>query len=103
MRDFKQYPDYLSLVSGAESVTEEDGGFTYRDSEGEVIPNPSIEAIKAEEGRASEYASTIQYKADRVYPTITEQLDQLYWDKKNNTNTWEEGIDAVKAEFPKGV
>ena len=35
------------------------------------------------------------------YPQLQDQLDQLYWDKKNGTSTWEEGIDAVKAEYPK--
>ena len=36
-----------------------------------------------------------------MYPSIQDQLDQLYWDRKNGTNTWEEGIDAVKAANPK--
>jgi hypothetical protein len=35
------------------------------------------------------------------YDSITDQLDQLYWDKKNGTSTWEEGVDAVKAAYPK--
>ncbi len=35
------------------------------------------------------------------YISIQDQLDQLYWDKKNGTSTWEEGIDAVKAAYPK--
>jgi hypothetical protein len=43
----------------------------------------------------------LQYQRERVYPGITDQLDQLYWDKKNGTNHWEEGIDAVKAAHPK--
>jgi len=49
------------------------------------------------------FTPNLHYASNRDYPSITDQLDQLYWDKKNNTNTWEEGIDAVKAEFPKGV
>ena len=42
-----------------------------------------------------------QYQRDRQYPSIGEQLDQIYWDKKNGTKNWEETIDAVKAEHPK--
>ena len=43
-----------------------------------------------------------QYQRDRKYPSIASQLDQLYWDMKNGTNTWETTIDAIKAEYPKG-
>ena len=32
---------------------------------------------------------------------IEEQLDQLYWDKKNGTNKWVEAIDKVKSDNPK--
>ena len=31
---------------------------------------------------------------------VEEQLDMLYWDKKNGTSNWEEAIDTIKAEFP---
>ena len=42
-----------------------------------------------------------QYQRDRQYPTIQDQLDMLYWDRKNGTKTWEESIDKVKADNPK--
>ena len=42
-----------------------------------------------------------QYQRDRKYPEITEQLDLIYWDKKNGTKKWEEVIDKVKSENPK--
>jgi|TARA_B100001964_G_scaffold104106_1_gene116363 hypothetical protein len=35
------------------------------------------------------------------YIPITDQLDMLYWDKKNGTNNWEKSIDEVKKRFPK--
>ena len=43
------------------------------------------------------------YKSKRRndYDSITEQLDQLYWDKKNGTNKWVEAIDKVKSDNPK--
>ena len=37
----------------------------------------------------------------RAYDSIGEQLDQLYWDKKNGTNKWVEAIDKVKSDNPK--
>jgi hypothetical protein len=43
-----------------------------------------------------------QYQRDRQYPLIGEQLDLQYWDKKNGTKKWEEAIDKVKADHPKG-
>jgi hypothetical protein len=41
------------------------------------------------------------YKNKREYPLIKDQLDQLYWDKKNGTNKWVESIDKVKSDNPK--
>ena len=41
------------------------------------------------------------YKILRKYPSIEEQLDMLYWDRKNGTKKWEESIDKVKADNPK--
>tara|TARA_Y100000310_G_C20260935_1_gene613592 strand:- start:212 stop:547 length:336 start_codon:yes stop_codon:yes gene_type:complete len=35
------------------------------------------------------------------YPPIEDQLDMLYWDKKNGTNNWEQTIDKIKKRFPK--
>tara|TARA_Y100001938_G_scaffold116856_1_gene161039 strand:- start:1262 stop:1588 length:327 start_codon:yes stop_codon:yes gene_type:complete len=43
------------------------------------------------------------YKSKRrdAYDSIKDQLDQLYWDKKNGTNKWVESIDKVKSDNPK--
>ena len=43
------------------------------------------------------------YKSKRreSYDSIKDQLDQLYWDKKNGTNKWVENIDKVKSDNPK--
>ena len=41
------------------------------------------------------------YKNKREYPLIQDQLDQLYWDKKNGTTKWVESIDKVKSDNPK--
>ena len=35
------------------------------------------------------------------YPSIQEQLDMMFHDKKNNTTTWEDAIQAVKDAHPK--
>ena len=51
----------------------------------------------------SEYEAN-QYQRDRAkeYPSIQEQLDLQYWDKINGTNNWQDAINAVKAQYPKG-
>ena len=45
----------------------------------------------------------VQYKLDRMlqYPELVEQLDMIYWDKKNSTEKWKEAIDKVKSDNPK--
>jgi len=44
------------------------------------------------------------YTEKRVaeYPSIGDQLDMLYWDKVNSTETWRETIAKIKAKYPKG-
>jgi len=43
------------------------------------------------------------YKDQRriKYPSIQDQLDMIYWDKVNNTTTWQDTISAVKKQYPK--
>jgi hypothetical protein len=43
------------------------------------------------------------YKSKRraAFPSLQEQLDLQYWDKKNGTNKWVEAIDKVKSDNPK--
>jgi Fe-S cluster biosynthesis and repair protein YggX len=50
----------------------------------------------------NEYNSK-QYSRDRreAYGSFEAQLDMLYWDKKNGTNTWVEFIDQIKTDIPK--
>lgn len=60
-------------------------------------------AYDAEVARLNaEYAAN-QYKRDRAahYPSIGDQLDMIYWDLKNGTQTFVDHIDMVKQAFPK--
>ena len=45
----------------------------------------------------------VKYKTDRAnaYPSIGDQLDMQYWDKKNGTTTWVDAIAKVKTDNPK--
>jgi hypothetical protein len=69
--------------------------------ENKDIPKPSKEDLKQ---WVKDY--DLQYRqqqavALRVYPSVGDQLDMLYKDKLNNTNTWFDAIAAVKASHPK--
>jgi hypothetical protein len=46
-----------------------------------------------------------QYARNRAkaYPTIAEQADMAYWDRKNNTTTLDDAIDSVKLKYPKNT
>ena len=35
------------------------------------------------------------------YPSVADQLDMQYWDKKNGTTTWVDAITKVKTDNPK--
>ena len=38
----------------------------------------------------------------KAYPSLEEQADMAYWDRKNGTTTLDDAIDAVKLQYPKG-
>jgi hypothetical protein len=50
----------------------------------------------------TEYDSQ-QYARDRAkaYPSLTDQADMAYWDRKNGTTTLDDAITAVKSAYPK--
>ena len=61
----------------------------------------TVEKIKLRAKELESEYNSKKYQRDRRYPDITEQLDMIYWDKKNGTKKWEEAIDKVKADNPK--
>jgi len=67
-----------------------------------TTPIPANEILTKQQELIAEYNSK-QYQRDRAksYPSIEDQLDLQYWDKINNTNKWEETINAVKQKYPK--
>jgi hypothetical protein len=67
-----------------------------------TTPIPANEILAKQQELIAEY-NLKQYQRDRAkaYPSIQEQLDMQYWDKINSTDTWEQAINAVKAQYPK--
>jgi len=68
-----------------------------------TTPIPTNQILAKQQELITEYNSK-QYQRDRAkaYPSIQEQLDMQYWDKVNGTNNWQNAINAVKAQYPKG-
>ena len=36
-----------------------------------------------------------------AYPSISDQLDMIYWDKVNGTDVWQSKIAEIKTKYPK--
>jgi hypothetical protein len=62
---------------------------------------PTQAEIDAEVIRLQAEYDNQQYQRDRQYPSLKEQADMAYWDRKNGTTTLDDALDAVKAEYPK--
>lgn len=82
---YKLYPNVITINN--EVPYDVDGNVVTVDENAVQIEIDNVAYI---DRRASEYKS------------ITEQLDMIYWDKVNNTNLWQEHINAVKTKYPKG-
>ena len=64
---------------------------------------PTATEIANEITRLEGVATSEEYKRKRAveYPSLQEQLDMQYWDKKNGTTTWVDAIAKVKSDNPK--
>ena len=69
--------------------------------ENEKLITIDYKQVEVEDNRIKSEYKKNQYQRDRQYPSIQDQLDMLYWDRKNGTKTWEESIDKVKSDNPK--
>ena len=89
----------LSLKPGAE-WTMKDGVLTWLDSK---QTEPTESEINAEIARLDTEYTNNKYQRDRAsaYPSLADQLDMQYWDKKNGTTTWVDAVAKVKSDNPK--
>ena len=65
--------------------------------------HPTDAEITAELTRLQAEFDSQQYARDRAeaYPSLTDQADMAYWDRKNGTTTLDDAITAVKSKHPK--
>ena len=92
-----------NLINRAKAITSLKPGAVWTDNNGVLNWDASNSQSKPTEDEITAEINRLDYKRKREsqYPSITEQLDQLYWDKKNGTNKWVEAIDKVKSDNPK--
>ena len=80
-------------------------GDTYDDIEwldnNETIPTEAEVNQAITEVTAEREANLYKGQRREAYGSLEAQLDMLYWDKKNGTNTWVEFIDQIKSDIPK--
>ena len=59
--------------------------------------------VEIDEALVNAWNDPNQYKYKRAseYPSLPDQLDMLYHDRINSTDTWMEAIQAVKTKYPK--
>ena len=82
------------------TVVDEDTGVFDKDNN-----KINLDQSKIDEARTAidKEASDTKYQRDRAaaYPSLADQLDMQYWDKKNGTTTWVDAVAKVKSDNPK--
>lgn len=86
-----------ALYPNAVSVEEIDTTDTYiaKDENGNVIE------VDDDLVNAWQDPKSYAFARQDEYAPLNEQLDMLYWDKMNNTTTWQDHITEVKTNNPK--
>ena len=90
---YKTHPNVVSILESNEAY----------DAQGNLVVLDMV-AVDAEVAVLKAEYDANQYQRDRAtaYPSLQDQADMAYWDRKNGTTTLDDAISAVKAEFPKG-
>ncbi len=83
------------------SVTAEDfEQITWHDGNPTNITKDQIVTKQAELKTAYD-TTEYQRKRKEEYPSIEDQLDMIFWDKKNGTTEWEDSVQVIKDKYPK--
>ena len=93
----------LGFTPEVDFVCQNDGKGDYIKEWLSKSAQPSDSEITAAANTFDTNYTNNKYQRDRVneYPTIQDQLDMQYWDKKNGTTTWVDAITKVKSDNPK--
>ena len=83
---YKAYPECVR--------TDDSKGAFKEDGSKIELEQSKIDAARVE-------LAKLDYQKKRQYPSIQDQLDMQYWDKKNGTTTWVDAVAKVKSDNPK--
>ena len=86
---------YKAYAGTVVSIDDGAGAF---DKDGKPV---TLEQSKIDAARVELAKLDYQGKRREQYPSIQDQLDMQYWDKKNGTTTWVDAIAKVKSDNPK--
>ena len=72
-------------------------------TEGDIAYDENNNVVQYDADVIEAYIDAHAYieKRKMEYPPLPEQLDMLYHDRINSTDTWMEAIQAVKTKYPK--
>jgi hypothetical protein len=93
---------HQAILNTHPSVVTINGDTDALDDNGNVVVLDET-LITAEITRLEAEYDSQQYARDRAeaYPSLTDQADMAYWDRKNGTTTLDDAITAVKDAYPK--
>jgi hypothetical protein len=68
-----------------------------------LVPITDVDLATLREQQEQDRLDALTYSEKRAeaYPSLTEQADMAYWDRKNGTTTLDDAIAAVKDANPK--
>ena len=89
---YKTHPNVVSILESNEAY----------DAQGNLVVLDMV-AVDAEVAVLKAEYDANQYQRDRAtaYPSLQDQADMAYWDRKNGTTTLDDAIAAVKDANPK--
>ena len=95
-----------NLTAGAIHWKFPDHNITTRENEITLFEPGPIPTQAELDGYVVEYEAHLKSteymeKRKREYPLVQDQLDMIFWDKKNGTTEWEDSIQDIKDKYPK--
>ena len=95
------YDAVKALAPNAEFQVIDNSTLNWLIANGDTQPTDSQITTKLDELKTA--YNNKKYQRDRAdaYPSIQDQLDMQYWDKKNGTTTWVDAVAKVKSDNPK--
>ena len=83
-----------NLYPAAKSVDEQGNAFDTNNNP--VVIDEAAVGVETERLDAIKAANRYQVDRAKVYPSIGDQMDMMWHDKKDGTTTWEDAVQAVK-------